>query len=48
MKRINIAMEEKAYLRVKVIAAIKGIPINEYLVQCLERQTEEEGVGRKR
>ncbi|NOZ80383.1 MAG: hypothetical protein GXP63_01810 [DPANN group archaeon] len=37
-KRINIPLDQKIHLQVKVIAAIKGLTLNDYLVKAIEKR----------
>ena len=41
MKRINIALDSKAHMRAKVIAALRGQSLNEYLAEALRKSVKE-------
>ncbi|MBN1156175.1 toxin-antitoxin system HicB family antitoxin [Candidatus Woesearchaeota archaeon] len=41
MKRTNIVLEKNIHAQAKAIAAIKGISLNDYLSQAIEKYAEE-------
>lgn len=41
-KRVNIALKEDVHIKAKVIAVLKGLTLNEYLEQAIEKAIEKD------
>ncbi|MFH1510827.1 MAG: plasmid partition protein ParG [Candidatus Woesearchaeota archaeon] len=43
MKRVNIAIDQELHRKAKVIAVLKGINLNDYLEQAVEKALKTRG-----
>ena len=37
MKKVNIGLKEKVHMQAKIISVVKGISLNQYIEQALEK-----------
>ncbi len=42
VKKVNIGLEEKTHMQAKIISVVKGVSLNEYIQEALEKAIEKD------
>ncbi len=42
MKKVNIGLKEKTHMQAKIISVVKGVSLNEYIQEALEKAIEKD------